>query len=217
MEILHFKFHLVKLRKFFVEKRRNQHCHSNFLDFFFCLVCSQKINFLSGHSQQKVEQTCPEKQLCCCNINYDVASSRLFVTLFWICFRVSGRSNAFVVRNLMRCINYIPGENKTRISNISRIKDALTDILRFCLDPKGIFAQHLSELHRPGENSLSSGFVYLVTSLPLKRARNSIGADRGSGLTRLAFPPMDAPPLPAINQVRTKVNPHGKCHPSPNL
>ena len=43
--------------------------------------------------------------------------------------------------------------------------------------------------------------------------RSSIGADRDSGLTRpMLYPPMDTTPLPAINQVRTKVNPPGICH-----
>ncbi len=63
---------------------------------------------------------------------------------------------------------------------------------------------------------------FLFTSWPLKKARSRIGADRDSGLTRprLYPPPMDATPLLAFNQVRTKVNPpgichpHGKCHPS---
>ncbi len=71
---------------------------------------------------------------------------------------------------------------------------------------------------------------WLCTSLPLKKARSSIGADPGSGLTEpLVFTPppwMPPPPLLAINQVRTKVKsppgicqthmesatPHGKCH-----
>ncbi len=49
----------------------------------------------------------------------------------------------------------------------------------------------------------------LVPSLPLKKARGGIAADRGSGLTRPIFyhpsPWMSPPPPLAINQVRTKV------------
>ena len=67
----------------------------------------------------------------------------------------------------------------------------------------------------------------LITSLPLKKAPSSVGADRGSGETRpmvYPCPPMDAttPPL-AINQVRTHppriyatpmkcAIPHWTCH-----
>ena len=68
----------------------------------------------------------------------------------------------------------------------------------------------------------------MITSLPLKKTRSSIGADHGSGSTRpiLNSPQWMPPLLPAINQIRTKVNPprdmpphpwkvlpHETCHP----
>ncbi len=67
-------------------------------------------------------------------------------------------------------------------------------------------------------------FWQIITSLPLKKVLSSIGEDRGSGLTDLCFtpPPWMPPPLPAFNQVRTKVKPpppwkvpppHRSCHP----
>ncbi len=59
----------------------------------------------------------------------------------------------------------------------------------------------------------------VITSLPLKKARSSIGADRGSGLTRpMLYPPPWMPPpscQPSTKYIRTKVKPppHGKCYP----
>ncbi len=58
-------------------------------------------------------------------------------------------------------------------------------------------------------------FGVFVSLLPLKKACRCVGADRGWGSTRplLCLPPYGCHPLPAINQVRTKVNPHGHATP----
>ena len=60
--------------------------------------------------------------------------------------------------------------------------------------------------------------AFLFASLPLKKAQSSIGAERGPGLTRplLSPPPMDTP-LPAITQLRTKVNPPPQWYATPSL
>ena len=86
-----------------------------------------------------------------------------------------------------------------------------------------LFVDHWPQVFIDGYFGVLSPHA-LFTSLPLKKARSSVGADRGSGLMRpLVYPsPHGCHPPPAINQVRAKVKPsppqgyatpHEMCHP----